>query len=220
MRKRPGLWLYVCCLIWIFITPFSARAQDRGNGGHNGKQGRCPLAFREDGNSLQLMAGVFSSPVLTALFPETKDFEYAQINVRIGWMLNEPEDEPSILRGNYEALFEFTNSAVLKGSGNFISGFNLILRYNFVQPGAWVVPYLQGSAGIVYNDIYKDNQQSAIGEAIEFMLGLAGGAHFFMRSNWSIDIEAAYQHISNAGLARRNDGNNATGGFLGITYYF
>jgi Lipid A 3-O-deacylase (PagL) len=219
MHKRLGLGLYIFCLGCIFMMPPFALGNEREDGNHNGTE-RHPFAFREDGKSLQFIAGVFTSPVLTVLFPKTQDFEYAQVNVRIGWMLNAPQDEPSILRGNYEALFELTNSAVLKGSGNYIGGFNLLLRYNFVQPGAWMVPYIQGSAGIVYNDVYKDGNQLAIGEAVEFMLGLAGGLHFFVRSNWSIDMEVAYQHISNAGLAHRNDGNNAAGAFLGFTCHF
>lgn len=218
MRKRLRFGLCLLCI--ILTTPWSAEAGERGNDGYDPAEGRQPFAFREDAKSLQLMAGAYSAPILTVLFPKTHNLEYAQINVRLGWMLNAPEDKPSILRGNYEALFELTNSAVLKGAGNYIGGFNLMLRYNFIQPGAWVVPYLQGSAGIVYNDVYKNNSQLAIGEAVEFMLGLAGGVHFFIKRNWSVDIEVNYQHISNAGLAHRNDGNNAAGVLLGFTYFF
>lgn len=38
--------------------------------------------------------------------------------------------------------------------------------------------------------------------------------------NLSLDLEAMFHHVSNAGLEDRNVGVNSGGGFLGITYYF
>ena len=76
-------------------------------------------------------------------------------------------------------------------------------------------------AGIVYNDIYKDRSQSIIGQSIEFTPQASLGLHYLINHNWSVELEAMYHHISNAGLENgRNVGVNALGGLLGVTYRF
>ncbi len=56
-------------------------------------------------------------------------------------------------------------------------------------------------------------------EAIEFTPQASLGLHYLIDEKWSIDAEAMFHHISNAGLAERNRGINALGGFIG-TYLF
>jgi len=46
------------------------------------------------------------------------------------------------------------------------------------------------------------------------------GLKCFVAPNLSLDVEGGFQHISNAGLARRNHGVNALGAQVGLTYYF
>ncbi len=55
---------------------------------------------------------------------------------------------------------------------------------------------------------------------MEFSLRGGLGFRWMITQCWSIDVEGAFEHISNAGLADRNGGLNAGGGFLGITRYF
>lgn len=207
MRKRRLKGILYCSLALIVIEfPTYAKAENEA-------------PFAADRLSLQVLAGALYSP-FTSLFPEVPDLDYFQTNMRLGWMLDSPGEGSSLLRGNYEAVFELTNSYVFKGAGSFISGFNALVRYNFVQRDAWVVPYVQTGAGIAYNDVYKDRNQRAVGQAVEFLLNLSVGMRFLLAENWSIDAEGIYQHISNAGLADRNEGNNAIGGLLGFTCYF
>jgi hypothetical protein len=59
-----------------------------------------------------------------------------------------------------------------------------------------------------------------IGQAIEFTPQASLGFRSLIHPNWSIDAEAMFRHISNANLAGRNDGINALGGFIGLTYFF
>jgi lipid A 3-O-deacylase len=209
------------CVLIAFLFPTRAGASSlEGGGAMAAEESGLTEAFSKGRFSFQSVAGVFFSPVFTSLFPRTAELNYTQLNLRLGRMLNDPRGGDSLWRGNFEAVFELTNSYVYKGPGNYIGGFNLLLRYNFIQPEAWAVPYLQIGAGIVYNDVYKDLDQRAIGQAIEFMLSLSLGSRFFLSNRWSIDVEAIYQHISNAGMDERNRGNNATGGLIGLTYYF
>lgn len=168
--------------------------------------------------TLQVVSGVVSSPF--ALASRTPDMDYAQTNVRLGFMLNSPKESKSLLRGNAEALLEVTNSFIFEGPGSYMGGITGLIRYNFVQPGSLLVPYLQAGIGLVYNDAYKDKSQNAIGRAIEFTPQMSAGLRYLVGKNWSLDAEAMFHHISNAGLSDRNRGINAFGGFIGVTYFF
>jgi len=168
--------------------------------------------------SLQLVSGALFS--LTGLPKDSPVFNYAMTNVRLGWMLSAPGPTPGFLRGNWEGLVEVSNAIIFKGFGNYIGGITALIRYNFVQPDWKVVPYVQGGAGIVYNDAYKDQTQQAIGQAIEFTPQFSLGLHCLITRKWSLDVEGMFHHISNAGMSDRNRSINALGGFLGVTYFF
>ena len=134
--------------------------------------------------------------------------------------LNEPGSGGFLLRGNFEAFFEVTYSLIYEGSGNYLAGGTALIRYNFVQPAAHFIPYVQVGVGIVYTDAYKDTSQDAIGQAVEFTPQASLGFHYLIAPKWSQDVEAIFHHISNANLGSRNDGINAFGGFIGVTYFF
>ena len=82
------------------------------------------------------------------------------------------------------------------------------------------VAYVQVGAGIVRNNIYKDENQWMIGGPTEFTLRSGLGMRFVIADRWSLDAEGALEHISNAGLSDRNQGMNASGFLVGITHYF
>jgi hypothetical protein len=174
--------------------------------------------FSQNRLSLQVLSGAHFSPV--GIGPETRDFDYWQTNLRLGWMLNNPYQTQSFLRGNFEALFEVNNALIYKGFGNYIGGITGLIRYNFLPPDSKLVAYIQGGIGVVYTDAYKDYSQRAIGQAIEFTPQGGIGFHYLINKNWSIDGEAMFHHISNAGLSDRNGGTNAIGAFVGVTCYF
>jgi len=174
--------------------------------------------FTEDRISLQFSLGALFSPVGFA--SRTDVFNYAQFNVRLGWMFSSPSDSQSIFRGNHQAIFEVSNSYIWKGFGNYIGGITLLYRYNFVQPDTSFIPFFQAGAGVVYTNGYKEYPQTAIGQAIEFTPQSSLGLSYLINKNWSAEIEFMFHHISNAGLDERNHGINAGGGFLSITYYF
>jgi hypothetical protein len=169
--------------------------------------------------SLQVVGGAYFCPV--GMGPRsTPRFDFAPIDVRLGCILFSPWLDGCCLRGNIEALLELTTSTVLAGPGAIVTGPVALLRYDFVQPGCCLVPYLQGGGGFVYNDGYRDKTQRALGQAGEFYLQATGGLHFLLDPHWSFDIEGGYLHISNADTNARNGGINALGGSLGLTYFF
>ena len=175
-------------------------------------------AYTEDRISLQLVSGALFSHI--GVGPDTPTFNYAQTNLRLGWMLNTPNPEGGFFAGNWEALIELSGSAIFDGPGDIIIGPTALIRYNFVQPNWKVVPYVQGGVGIVYTDAYEDKTQDAIGQAIEFTPQVSVGLRVLVAEDWSVDLEGMFHHISNAGMAERNDGTNALGGLIGATYRF
>jgi hypothetical protein len=135
-------------------------------------------------------------------------------------MLNTPTGA-SMFRGNFEALIEISNSFITKGPGNYISGVTGDLRYNFVQPDAKLVPYVQVGVGFVLTDIhtYEDGYQLT-SQALNFTPQGSVGVRYKAGKNWSIDMEAMFHHISNAGTGESNAGINSGGILLGLTYFF
>lgn len=173
--------------------------------------------FTEDRISVQLVTGALFST--TSVGPDVPTYNYSQTNIRLGWMLNTPSEEGPF-SGNFEALIDLSTSILFEGSGDVFVGPTALIRYNFVQPGWKVVPYIQGGVGIVYTDAYEDKTQNAIGQALEFTPQASIGCCYLINEDWSIDVEAMFHHISNANLAERNSGINSVGGFIGATYFF
>jgi hypothetical protein len=62
--------------------------------------------------------------------------------------------------------------------------------------------------------------QDQIGQFVEFTPQGSVGLRYFIDRQWTLDVEAMFHHVSNAGLAQRNAGVNAVGGFLGVTFFF
>jgi len=173
--------------------------------------------FTKNRISLEILQGYFTD---IDLGPDTPDFEYTQTILRLGWMLNDPGPSRFLPEGNWELMFELCRSSVTAGPGNYMEGFSALVRYNFVSHGRRLIPYIQGGVGILFNDVYKDRSQDAIGQDLEFTPQIGLGIQYMLTNNWSIIAEGKCHHISNAGLSNRNDGMNALGASIGFAYFF
>jgi hypothetical protein len=179
--------------------------------------GLAPVAFRAGQVELEGGAGFLGSFSTTSSRRVT--INYQMEDMRLGWMFNDPEG-PGWLRGTSEALLEVFGGPVTKGPGSYLAGGSLLWRYNFVQPGARIVPYLQLGAGASDNDIYHGHGQREIGEAFEFVLQGDLGVRYLINDQWAVSAEMDYRHISNADLASRNEGLNSVGGLMELSYFF
>ncbi len=207
----------LCVAFFLSLTMgLFSRAEVQPAEGTHAEPAGAP--FDQGSVSLQLVSGALFS--LRNLPPDTPTLNYAQTNLRLGWMLTSPDTREGLFAGNWEGLVEVSNSIVLNGFGNYLGGITGILRYNFIRPDRTVIPYVQGGLGIVYTDAYKDKTQQAIGQAIEFTPQVSLGLHYRICGKWAVDLEGMLHHISNAGMSERNNGINALGGFLGVTYFF
>lgn len=182
--------------------------------------------FRPGNCTYQFMVGYFPS---TSVGPGGPAFDYLPIAVRFGYMLTDTICDKTCLRGNFETLLEVNYAPVLREFGSYVTGPNLILRYNYLQPDWIIVPYLQGGAGLAFTDAYKTpgmnvlgpgTGQDLIGQELEFLLRAEIGARLMITECVSFDAEFGFQHISNATLAPRNGGVNNIGFAIGFTYFF
>lgn len=174
--------------------------------------------FTEDRITLQVVQGPQFSG--TSIGPSVPAINFVQQDIRLGWILNTPKYDGTPLDGCFEAVLESAFSKVFTRLGDVMYGPTGLVRYNFVQPDWKVIPYVQGGAGFVYDDIYLHKDQRAVGNGLEFTPQASVGARFLIDSNWSLDTEVKYLHVSNADTASRNLGVNSLGGEVGFTYFF
>ena len=172
----------------------------------------CPSYLK----TCQLMGGAYFK---SGLGPNVPSVNYAPIDLRIGCSSLKPCLDGTCFRGFFEGILDLMGAPIFTGPGEVITGPSLLLRYNYVQPGHCFVPYIQGGAGFVYNDIYRDPNQTAVGDSVEFLLQGAIGGRYVVSRHWTLDAEFGYHHISNGGIRHRNTGLNDIGGSLGFTYY-
>ncbi len=168
--------------------------------------------------TVQFMSGYFARSNVGA---HGTIIDYLPQEVRVGVLCNDGHPDWHWFSGVFEALLAYDYSAVSTHGGNYFTGPSALIRYNYVRPECALVPYLQGGAGFVFNDLYRyPADQFLIGESFEFLLRAEAGVHWMVTDNFSLDLELGFQHVSNAGLAARNGGLNDVGAAVGFTYYF
>jgi hypothetical protein len=202
-------------LVLLLQFPLCAEAQDSKT---ESVSGGYSALYAKNRLSAQFVAGALFGPL--SLIQHYPTFDYAQTNLRLGWMVDDPSKSKYFGTGNFELLFELSNSFIFEGFGNYMRGFTLLGRYNLLLPNPRWALYFQLGVGAVVNDSYRDMSQTEIGQAVEFTPQASIGLRYFIARNWTLDVEAAFQHISNAYFAERNDSVNSVGGFLGVTYFF
>ena len=207
----------IICLISLFLLqiPSQAGAQELKT---EGNFGGPSYVYIKDRLSAQFVAGALFTPM--AWVKNHTTFNYVQTDLRFGWMASEPSKTKYFGTGNFELLFELTNSFIYEGPGNYMRGYTLLGRYNLLLSDPRWATYFQVGVGAVVNDAYKDMSQKAVGQAIEFTPQMSIGLRYFIARRWTMDLEAMFHHVSNAYLSDRNNGINAVGGFLGVTYFF
>jgi opacity protein-like surface antigen len=115
-----------------------------------------------------------------------------------------------VLRGNSEFLFRGDGIAVAHGPESRLVGLSVGPRYNFVQPGWKIVPFVEGTVGILFADSNpillgtpgsQNEGQHGLGQDFNFMFGVAVGARYDITEDISVRVAMEYLHVSNAGLS-------------------
>ncbi|SDT85896.1 Lipid A 3-O-deacylase (PagL) [Verrucomicrobium sp. GAS474] len=131
-------------------------------------------------------------------------------------------DEPlgGILRGNTEFVFQGSGYAITSGRESRLIGANFGPRYNFVQPGWKLVPFVEGLVGFYFADSNQQHIPTAtsqiehgLGQDFNFTFGVASGVRYDINDDWFTRLTLAYTHVSNAGLSEPQNSNRAIDAF-------
>ena len=123
------------------------------------------------------------------------------------------------LRGYNQFYVSGMAEPIFKGIENHYFGFNLGMRYNFVQPGSRFVPYFSGGVGAGGIDSHPE-VPGGQGQDFTFNILTAVGVSYIVNDHWKIDVGVLYQHLSNGGQTDPNPSLNLFGPQVGITSSF
>lgn len=103
------------------------------------------------------------------------------------------------LRGYSEFFFRGDYEQIVHGPENHYEGIMVGPRYNFVQPGWKIIPYVEGGVGIGFAD--SNPLQGGLGQDFNFTFEAGAGAKYLICDDFYVRLGVEYQHVSNAGLS-------------------
>jgi len=110
------------------------------------------------------------------------------------------------LRGYSEFFFQGEYEQIVHGPENHYEGIMVGPRYNFVQPGWVIVPYVEGGVGIGFAD--SNPAAGGLGQDFNFTFEAGAGAKYNICNDFYVRLGVEYQHVSNAGLSEPTNPNH------------
>jgi opacity protein-like surface antigen len=126
-----------------------------------------------------------------------------------------------VVRGYSEFFFAGQYEQIVRGPENHYEGLMVGPRYNFVQPGWKVIPYVEGGVGFGFAD--SNPAGGGLGQDFNFSFEVGAGAKYNFCDNFFARLGVEYQHVSNAGLSEPAEPNHpidAIGPKLSFGYSF
>jgi opacity protein-like surface antigen len=126
-----------------------------------------------------------------------------------------------IFRGYTEFYFRGQFDQIVHGPENHYEGIMVGPRYNFVQPGWKIIPFVEGGVGLGFAD--SNPLQGGLGQDFNFSFEVAAGARYNITDDFFVRLACQYQHVSNAGLSEPQFANHpidALGPVLSFGYSF
>ena len=203
----------VICILILSVSCYWSRGQETNSASASSWSLPVGDLFACGRYEATLDSGVLFSPVGN---PRNRpEINYTVTGLQLGRMMGGVWGS-GLLRGSLELSAEGFGSAIFEGPGSYVAGVTIWVRYNFVQRGWRLVPFIEGGAGLVSTDI----DRNIVGQPFNFNLDLGAGIRYFITPRCSLNLEYRYQHISNADLGKSNIGINGQGPILGVSYFF
>jgi len=111
-----------------------------------------------------------------------------------------------IFRGYSEFYFSGQYEQIVHGPENHYEGLMVGPRYNFVQKGWPVIPYVEGGVGIGFAD--SNPAAGGLGQDFNFSFSAGAGAKYLINDDFFVRLGVEYQHMSNAGLSEPANPNH------------
>lgn len=159
------------------------------------------------------MMGVFGNP-------HNYEIAAAMLTARMRWGAIHSD---GFMRGYNQVYFQVLGELFTRGLENHYEGVNAGFRYNFIQPGARLQPYVSGGVGLGWVDATNRYTAGALGQNFTFNIQSTVGVDYKLNDHWKANLGIIYQHLSNAGLSepeRPNSSLNTLGPQIGATYSF
>lgn len=177
---------------------------------------------RRIGGSTEIVAPSFEVAVETSYLwgaiANPNSYELASLFLTARWrwgMIN----RDSWLRGYNQVYFLAMGEPIIRGPENYYYGVSAGMRYNFVQPGWRVTPYISGGVGLGWIDSHAD-VFGAQGQDFTFNILTAVGISYRVNEKLTVTAGALYQHLSNGGQTEPNPSLNLFGPQVGLTWNF
>ncbi len=151
-------------------------------------------------------------------FANPNSYEIGALFITGRWRFG-VNDRPGFFRGYHQFYFLGMAEPILRGPETHYFGVSAGMRYNFVQPGARIVPYISGGVGLGWIDAHE-NVIGAQGQDFTFNILSAIGISYRVNDHLSVTAGALYQHLSNGGQTDPNSSLNLFGPQIGVTYSF
>jgi len=110
------------------------------------------------------------------------------------------------LRGYSEFFFRGDYEQIVHGPETHFEGIMVGPRYNFVQPGWKIVPYVEGGVGLCFAD--ANPAAGGLGQDFNFTFEAGAGAKYNICDDFYVRLGVEYQHVSNAGLSEPTNPNH------------
>jgi opacity protein-like surface antigen len=110
------------------------------------------------------------------------------------------------LRGYTEFYFQGEYQDIVRGPENHLEGLMAGPRYNFVQPGWVIVPFVEGGVGLGFAD--SNPIGGGLGQDFNFTFSAVAGARYDINPDLFVRVAVEYQHVSNAGLSEPEFANH------------
>src|SRR5467141_3395544 len=174
-------------------------------------------ATTEELNPQRFELAVESGYLFGAINP-LADYEIGAefITARVRWGVMQ---RVTWLRGYNQFYVSAIAEPIFRGIENHYFGLNFGGRYNFVQPGRRLNPYISGGLGLGWIDS-PPSIPGGQGQDFTFNILTAAGVSYSVNESWKIDIGVLYQHLSNGGQTDPNPSLNHIGPRIGVTYSF
>lgn len=149
----------------------------------------------------------------------SSNFKFLEAGVRIGKVLTR-----EVGSGTFRWRFEYAADImpvyvvdIRQGGWVYGGGFNpVVLKFNFVA-NTRIIPFAEADGGVLFSAQQIPQPDTS---QVNFMSGVQGGVHYFVKEKRAITFSTQVIHISNASLGNHNPGINASVHFLlGYTFF-
>ncbi len=150
------------------------------------------------------------------------DYHLSPVMLTHRWQLDDVGND-GWLRGNTEWATSAYVAPVIAGPESYFAGALFGPRYNFVQEGWNIVPYLDAKVGFLFTDSRGLAVKGSQGQDFAFTFTVGSGFRYIYDESWSFSIGVLYQHISNAGLSEpsvTNNGIDSIGPNISLNFSF